>query len=310
MIALAVATVALALQEPEAPGWVGFWKEEGGNDALVVEEARIGWSEDGDVRFYRMRTEDDAWTLESRGRQRIVHVRVDGADLLELESAGERVRFVRTPNLPSVLRLDEYELPEPGEVSPEQVRDLQAEFRQHHEDDQRVRLAAMRPGVAPDELMRLQKEMRATDERLTARLLTLMAEHGWLDGARFGKDVANTAFLIVQHSGDLRLMQTALPYIETDVRARFLSGSSFALLYDRMRLAQGYPQRFGSQLSTLETGETVLMPCENLEEIDEYRSRLGMGPLVDYLRLFDSSGDVRTLEAAMKAPAAKQGEGR
>jgi len=124
------------------------------------------------------------------------------------------------------------------------------------------------------------------DAENTAYVKKLIEEVGWIDGRRFGKEASNTAFLIVQHSGDLRLMLTALPEIEKDVKTGQADGQGFALLYDRTQIMLGRPQRYGSQLARNSNGQVQMLPLEDRSKVDEFRQSLHMQPLAEYLKHF------------------------
>lgn len=169
------------------------------------------------------------------------------------------------------------------EIPPERLQALQTEFRERLAKDQAVRRAAM-GGRRPDPSA--MAKMREIDSENTKRLIELMAELGWIDAGRFGRGVANAAFLIVQHSGNVRLMRTALPLIEKDVEAGLLDGGSYALLYDRTQLMTGGKQRYGSQVSfDPATGKVIVLPLEDEARVDEFRRQVGLPPLEAYIEM-------------------------
>ena len=129
-------------------------------------------------------------------------------------------------------------------------------------------------------------DMAKVDKENTAWLRTVTGKWGWIDVPRFGSDAANTAFLIVQHSGDVSLMTAALPEIEKDLKAKHLpDGQDYALLYDRLQLMLGHKQRYGSQIGMTDKGELSVLPLEDPAKVDEYRKEMGMQPLTDYLAI-------------------------
>jgi hypothetical protein len=127
------------------------------------------------------------------------------------------------------------------------------------------------------------REMKAVDADNTAYLSSTCTEVGWIDTARFGKNAANAAFLIVQHSENLPLMLAALPGIEADTQAGSLDGQSYALLFDRSRLRLGERQRYGTQVVQDESGALVVSLLEDRKKVDSYRKILGLGTLAEYL---------------------------
>jgi len=169
---------------------------------------------------------------------------------------------------------------------------IQADLAARREREQGVRneiTALLRAGTPLKSLNAespVIKRMIEIDKENVAVLKAILAECGWIDAARFGAGAANAAFLIVQHSGDDELMGGALPHIEADAKAGRINGDSYALLYDRLTLSRGGLQRYGSQLSTRDSGEMFADKLEDPEHVDERRKELGMQPLAGYISGF------------------------
>jgi hypothetical protein len=245
---------------------------------------------------------------------------LEGEVLTARYPVGDRVdRFHRLAEVPEDLKREPYAL---GERDPEGAeRDaLMAEFRERSETDQRARLALEqlesraqadgRLGTpeqyqawrdSPEVRVQLD-EMTAVDLENTAWLIALMQDVGWPTPERFDHLTSNTAFLIVQHSGHLRLMRTALPLIEADARKDPELGQNYALLHDRLQLRLGEPQRYGSQLSRRPDGSLSLERLEDPARVDAWRREMGMTSLEAYLGLFESMGHVVQRPAGLAAP--------
>jgi len=127
--------------------------------------------------------------------------------------------------------------------------------------------------------------MGAVDADNTAWLVKEVRELGWIDAQRFGRSASNTAFLIVQHSGDLPLMLAALPEIEKDLKSGVGDPQDFALLYDRLQLRLGNKQRYGTQIGMNEKGEPIVLPLEDHAHVEKLRKDLGLFPLTQYLAI-------------------------
>ena len=133
------------------------------------------------------------------------------------------------------------------------------------------------------------KEMAKVDRNNTKWLKEIIKEIGWIDVDRFGPDASYNAFLIVQHSGDLPLMQESLPQIEKDVRAKKLDSQAYALLYDRLNLCINGKQKYGSQIGMSKKGALTVLPLENADKVEEYRKEIGMRPLSQYLKTIEKA---------------------
>lgn len=258
----------------------GCWLEEGGTRALLLEEARAGWLREGKPSFSRAQFTERGATLETWGRETVFELTLDG-ERLHVISAELDLWMTRAERVPEALLVSPYELPEDVDVDEGLVAELTLDLLQRRAEDQRVR-RDMDSASSPDEMQRV-------DADNTEFLRGLIAELGWIDATRFGAQASDAAFLMVQHTSDLRLMRTALPHIERDVRAGLIGGQNYALLFDRLQLNLGYLQRYGSQLGTHD-GVSRLMPCEDIERIDELRAEMGLGPLGEYLDYFREEG--------------------
>lgn len=267
-----------------APGrahapWTGVWKlaepREGEALYLWFEEGRAGELRSGVPRFHRVHAMDDGdLVLESWGREQRLELE-PGEDTLAVVRGDRTLLYQRAAELPEALALEPYELPEDVQVEPFLLETIQLDLRERRARDQAVRAGG-----------RLDARAVEVDRENTAYMMELVREFGWIDAERFGKEAADAAFLLVQHTADLRLMRTALPHVEADVRAGRVDGQNFALMHDRLMLNLGYLQRYGSQIAVTADGRQVLMPLEDPERVDELRAELGMGPLAEYLALF------------------------
>jgi len=63
---------------------------------------------------------------------------------------------------------------------------------------------------------------------------------------------------------------------------------NYAMLKDRVLLIDKKPQIYGTQLGlNPETNKPELLPVENMDKVDNLRASVGLGPLSEYLLLFD-----------------------
>ena len=147
-------------------------------------------------------------------------------------------------------------------------------------------VAAMNAGSAPD--TGLFMEMRAIDSSNASWLQVAVARHGWPERDAIGNDGARAAFLLVQHADHDTAFQAAmLPALEAAFRRGQADGPSVALLTDRLAVARGEPQIFGSQ-TTMRDGRFVFTPIADSAGVDARRAKMGLPPLSDYLRVLDS----------------------
>jgi hypothetical protein len=288
-IALALMAVALAQQAPAASEpdelFAGTWRDVADDGHwLVLEAGRLREMEHGDVRFARADYDVDHLLRSDWGRRQRWELTVEGEPpLLVVTTPARTVKLRRAEGKDVPAALDPKPLPL-GAATPlpaEQVAALQRELAERKVRDQAVRTNQ----PAHPEMAQLE-EMGRVDAENTAWLAERIAAVGWIDVTRFGAEAASAAFLIVQHSGTLPLMMTALPAIERDVRDHGLDGQNYALLFDRLQVSLGRKQRYGSQLGSDAQGRHVVVAIEEREAVDARRKELRMVPLKQYLDFF------------------------
>jgi hypothetical protein len=129
--------------------------------------------------------------------------------------------------------------------------------------------------------------LMAMDERLLAELLPMVPADGWFRKSVYGEQAASAAFLIIQHS-DIEQWRRFVPVLEPLVATGEINGSQYGLMYDRLAVNEGRPQRYGTQM-TCKAGKWVI-DRENLEDpdnADARRAAIGFpGTLAEYEQRF------------------------
>ena len=129
--------------------------------------------------------------------------------------------------------------------------------------------------------------IQAVDRVHQAQLLAMVPPEGWFLRSRYGEAASSAAFLIVQH-GNLDLWQRFVPVLEPLVAIGEVRGESYGLMYDRLAINEGRPQRYGTQM-TCKAGKWVIdhANLEDPEHADERRAAMGFRwTLADYEALF------------------------
>lgn len=136
-------------------------------------------------------------------------------------------------------------------------------------------------------LWRLAQEgvrMRRVDGPNTERLKEIVAEHGWPTRAEVGADGRSALFLLVQHADhDPDFQRAALGPMREAYRAGDATASELALLTDRVRVAEGRAQLYGTQIYMQSGKPPALRPIEDEANVDARRAELGLPPLSEYL---------------------------
>jgi hypothetical protein len=111
--------------------------------------------------------------------------------------------------------------------------------------------------------------IEAVDHEDQAALLKLVPPEGWFMRSKYGDQAASAAFHIVQHA-DLPLQQRFLPVIEPLVATGEIDGQSYAMMFDRVAISQGRPQRYGTQFRC-DGGKWRPYPIEDPARLDRRR---------------------------------------
>lgn len=129
--------------------------------------------------------------------------------------------------------------------------------------------------------------LQAMDDRLLAELLEMIPAEGWFRKSVYGEQAAGAAFLIIQHS-DLDQWRRFVPILEPLVVEGEVDGEEYGLMYDRLAINEGRPQRYGTQM-TCRAGK-IVVDWDNLEDpanADQRRREMGFNwTLAEYEALF------------------------
>lgn len=172
--------------------------------------------------------------------------------------------------------------------------DLKTRFASVYVLDQAPRMAIgeiMRSSATSEEKALARAALRPIMAEQDPRNLQIVLDHlppeGWYLRSRYGDEVATTAFLVVQHS-DPETWRRFVPVLEPLVAQGEIDGQSYALMYDRLALAEQRPQRYGSQMQC-ENGQWVVMQLEAPETVEERRRGMGFTETLDeYVAKFQS----------------------
>jgi GNAT superfamily N-acetyltransferase len=169
--------------------------------------------------------------------------------------------------------------------------ELRAELlrRQAADQEARMRWIELTKDATPGqpqsaEALEVGQRVAAIDEENTAWLRGIVREHGWPGRSLVGDQAANAAWLLVQHSDrDPGFQRECLDLLQAAVEAGEGSARDLAYLMDRVLLAEGKRQRYGTQFTAGATGWEP-QPLEDPDRVDERRAGVGLPPLEEYAR--------------------------
>jgi hypothetical protein len=154
-----------------------------------------------------------------------------------------------------------------------------------------------------DELLRMADAPRGPIR--AQRFWDILDDHEVWPGRRLvGDDGEHAAWLVVQQEiDDVELQRRALDLLEVAVACGDADPLHYAYLHDRVRMADGRVQLYGSQFVRNEHGALVPWHLDDLTRVDARRARLGLPPFAEHAehvqrqyreRLVQRSGDEST----------------
>ncbi len=163
-----------------------------------------------------------------------------------------------------------------------ELRRLVGRMVNRDQDARAEAVAAMRQG--DDERRKaLDRQIAQIDAENRASLRDIFEKHGFPTPEMIGRDGVSSVFLLVQHADDDPGFQArALELAEPLMQRRGMSRQQYAMLTDRVLLARGQPQLYGSQYN-VEQGKVAVLPMADPENVDARRAHMAMGTLASYL---------------------------
>lgn len=148
-------------------------------------------------------------------------------------------------------------------------------------DDQRVRAELLAEGVL---FGGYHPRMESVHRRNAARLAEIVAAGGWPTERVVGVEGAAAAGLIAQHAiGEPDFQRACLVALQRASDRGEVPAWQPAMLEDRIRVFEGRPQRYGTQLEADDEGRLHPHPIEEPEGVEERRRAVGLEPLADRL---------------------------
>jgi hypothetical protein len=138
-----------------------------------------------------------------------------------------------------------------------------------------------------DELIAMQEadqQASGLHEDRQARLGEIFDEHGWPGHDLVGEQGSTAAWVIAQHSDlDLAFQERALELLAEAVAEDDASPGDLAYLTDRVAVAKGEPQTYGTQIRCEKKKPVPPTPIADPAAVDELRAEAGLEPLDAYL---------------------------
>jgi hypothetical protein len=149
------------------------------------------------------------------------------------------------------------------------------------EEDRRMRETLAADGLLGEGY---HPRMEAIHKRNAAHLRTIIERVGWPSSRVVAHDGAEAAWLIAQHAiGEPDFQRYCLQALHDAARSGGASLRHAAMLEDRIRMFEGRPQLFGTQLEPGENGMPRPYLIEDPEGVEDRRRAVGLEPLSERL---------------------------
>ncbi len=140
------------------------------------------------------------------------------------------------------------------------------------------------------EYMKLIEVVSLADQENTKWLKEIIEKQGWPTYTKVGKDGAQSAWLLVQHADADPKFQRVCLDLMTKAPRNEVSLSNLAYLTDRVLLAEGKKQLYGTQFIRI-LGKLQPRPLEDEANIDKRRAEMGLSTLADYVKILEQQYD-------------------
>lgn len=186
-----------------------------------------------------------------------------------------------------------------GDDPPPTAKDpgLRTELLRRTKTDQDARFAIINWMKANGSNEKLSDERKAEYQKLlhavetadlenTNWLKEIIAKQGWPTFTLVGKDGAQSAWLLVQHADADPKFQRQCLDLMTKLPKNEMSQKNFAYLTDRVLLAEGKKQIYGTQFTTID-GKVQPRPLEDPVNVDKRRAEVGLSTLAEYAKIIE-----------------------
>lgn len=130
----------------------------------------------------------------------------------------------------------------------------------------------------------LRRMQSMQNEKNLEELEILLEIKGWPEKSQVGREASEAPFYVLQHS-NAAAQEKYIRLFEAVCRKGEGNWQQYALMFDRMRMNQNLPQKYGTHfiLDNRATGEKKLYPLEDETRVNEWRKEIGLEPLKDYM---------------------------
>ena len=132
------------------------------------------------------------------------------------------------------------------------------------------------------EFQKIAARVKEADDANTKWLRAVVEKQGWPTITHVGEDGAHAAWLLVQHADADPKFQRQCLDLMTKLPKDQVKGKDLAYLTDRVLLAEGKKQIYGTQFNLVD-GKWIPRSLEDEANVDKRRAELGLPPLAEYI---------------------------
>lgn len=137
---------------------------------------------------------------------------------------------------------------------------------------------------------KIHERVRAIDRANIKRIKQIIGEYGWPGFDLIGEEAAHGFWLLVQHADeDRRFQEYCLVLMNTALKAKQANPKDFAYLTDRVLVASGKPQKYGTQFHRIQ-GKLVPRPISNRAALETRRKKVGLESFKAYKKRMEEIG--------------------
>ena len=226
---------------------------------------------------------------------------IDGSTLkISWPSPGQETQYKRIDAVEG-LSLEPYK-GDSKKITPELKAEIEQELARRFAQEQDIRRELMKATagtLSKDNLEKpenaaIAEKMSEIDRSNRQYVIDQVKAHGWLDHGRFGIKIAEAAFMIALHSGDLRLMKTAEASLSVFKGKGGPAEATYAGMADRLALIMQLPMSYGVQAAVNAQGQPII-PIGNRAKTEENRKRIGQPSLGDFVKMMAARGQTLTV---------------
>lgn len=137
---------------------------------------------------------------------------------------------------------------------------------------------------------RIREEVRITDDQNTAFLKRVVSKYGWPKVSEVGKKAAESAWLMLQHSPEIKFMEKCLKLMEA--MPNEVEPPNLARTIDRVRILKGKFQYYGTHFQQIDNSKYEAMPIEDREHVEERRKIMKLPPIEEKLKELNQDAGV------------------